>query len=324
MNCQTCQNLFVDFLDRELAGHLENELQCHLKECDDCSRELYYLEKTVTVLKRIEVASPPPELLDNVMRAITRKTIWSRIASWLPQWDLAPAMPVAASVAVIVLLVMVLLRPAGHLDQGTGQYVRTGNKSADVRPRDVAVPPDTVAVSSPAEKSALSVPAEPEQVSLIPAVVGFTDRQFEARRSVIFPALGGSSLPNSGINFVTLGSNVPSPGYSPLKPSVDFERLATSHSGSAGSVRFSPDINATVYTSSVEEHAAIYHRLMDRTSWKTHAYENNLLLVFIHPEQLPAIQDILHSDKTVYVPASAGDANFFLPKKLMVVAVRLQ
>jgi anti-sigma-K factor RskA len=103
----------------------ENEaqrLRLHLETCDDCRRQLPWLEEAVDFLPRtVEQLDPPPRLRESLMETVrtesrepprrTRERWWSglRLALWRP----ATAVAVAATLIVGVVAGYLIHQPGG-------------------------------------------------------------------------------------------------------------------------------------------------------------------------------------------------------------------
>lgn len=329
MDCRTIQDLFSGCVEQELEARLEMEFKHHLRVCPGCAEEFGSFQKTMSLLWELEQERPPVDLLSSVYAKLEQRSLTARLAAWFRAGDFAFPLPVAATVVVVMFTVLVLLKPGPFSSHFLPQ-----ESSSDVAVSPVVDAPSREAeagredggreVARGEEKAARATDKEQEFFSLIPPVVPLPEQNGAGRPALAFSPFSRQNRVDENINFVTTGPSQPGESLSPLGDGGGLNLMASQHATSAVGRLFTPDITVNVQTSSLEDHASLYRQLMNEEKWKTHPYENDLLLVFVHPEHLPKIQRLLKSQKAIFSPAIAAEENFILPKKLMVVAVHLK
>lgn len=118
MNCEKCQELISELLDGSISREDERSLNLHLAECLNCLGVRHDLESIVSFCRstRGEYVAPPSERalwlrirnmveVDDASTGVAAKAVNKRSWSWLGRsWELSLPQ-LAASVAVIVLIV---------------------------------------------------------------------------------------------------------------------------------------------------------------------------------------------------------------------------
>lgn len=109
------------YLDGELPGGRQQELEEHVRSCARCRDRLTGLERTVTRLREIGRESPPSELGGLVHRRLAlehrRPGRLRAIEQWLERWRPAPAL-IAGAAVVVALAAIVQIYISGGAAMG--------------------------------------------------------------------------------------------------------------------------------------------------------------------------------------------------------------
>ena len=73
MNCENVIHDLSDFIDGDLDGALKQELESHLKDCEDCRLVIDQTKKTIEVFCDSEPVELPGEVRARLHDALRRK-----------------------------------------------------------------------------------------------------------------------------------------------------------------------------------------------------------------------------------------------------------
>ncbi len=73
MNCENLIHELSDFIDGDLDGALKQELESHLKDCEDCRLVVDQTKKTIEVFCDCEPVELPGEVRARLHDALRRK-----------------------------------------------------------------------------------------------------------------------------------------------------------------------------------------------------------------------------------------------------------
>ena len=73
MNCEDVIHELSDFIDGELDGASKQELESHLRECEDCRLVVNQTKKTIEVFCDSEPVELPVEVRSRLHDALRRK-----------------------------------------------------------------------------------------------------------------------------------------------------------------------------------------------------------------------------------------------------------
>jgi anti-sigma factor RsiW len=97
------QSLLSDYLEESLPNDVRQELESHLRECDDCDRLAEGLRATLRDLRAFPRLEVPPNfmarVLEKTLRGNRAPAPWEALVSWLGLPRLSPA----AAAALLVL-----------------------------------------------------------------------------------------------------------------------------------------------------------------------------------------------------------------------------
>ncbi len=66
MKCREALSLLSSYIDDEVSSKEKKRIEAHLGECEECSKTLYELRKTVGLVKEIKEVPMPPELAERI------------------------------------------------------------------------------------------------------------------------------------------------------------------------------------------------------------------------------------------------------------------
>ena len=112
MKCQDARKFIQIYLDNELGEADSRELELHVSECSSCERALN-VERAVikTIRMRTPRYSAPISLRMKISSEISRTSVLDSILSWIN----GTRMPILASIATVLLLVLAAYYGFGYL-----------------------------------------------------------------------------------------------------------------------------------------------------------------------------------------------------------------
>ncbi len=106
MECDTCRNKLLEYLDRDLAGDVRTELEAHLTECAGCREELQSLQETLALVARMPAPEPSETFWQQYLRELRQNVAtptWSsRIRDWFASLTVRPIPAMATAIALVV------------------------------------------------------------------------------------------------------------------------------------------------------------------------------------------------------------------------------
>jgi hypothetical protein len=111
MKCEQYQDLFTDYMNKQLTAAGLADLEQHVAGCDDCAHELAMLKNIWDQLGEVKAPEPSAHakvrfqaMLDTYAASVTEKrNLWGEITdSWSRLWQLQPRWPLAYSIIVIL------------------------------------------------------------------------------------------------------------------------------------------------------------------------------------------------------------------------------
>lgn len=118
MNCAKASDLMSDYIDGQLPGQTEQELELHLRDCPRCAVALKELRSMLCGLAELAVRQPTVDCWPAVRMAILEP---KRRAYWL-SWFTRPIAWGSAFAVTVVIAVLALL----PLGKGPAEPVRVG------------------------------------------------------------------------------------------------------------------------------------------------------------------------------------------------------
>lgn len=80
-----------DYLDEEISTEHEMELKKHLKQCSDCQKHFYELEKSIVLVKSIAHIAAPDNFTNNVMNRLPKEKKKVGVQRWFRHHPLLTA-----------------------------------------------------------------------------------------------------------------------------------------------------------------------------------------------------------------------------------------
>lgn len=110
MECDTYRSKMLEYLDGDLAGAAQAELEAHLSHCPGCREELHGLQDTVALIARMPAPDPPDAFWHQYLREIRQKVAVKKRRSHLWNWLASlPPRPVPALAVGSALIAAVFL-----------------------------------------------------------------------------------------------------------------------------------------------------------------------------------------------------------------------
>ncbi len=166
MNHDSVRRQLTAFMEDRLPVRTLKRVEGHLDRCPACREELAALERTVLVLRNLDVDEPPSDLAANVMRRIEAgegRSPWParlRAAS-----SVAWAAPLAtAAAAAVLVLVVQSVEIEVRAPWAADAPLAASAQLAELQPREADADPGRAAVPLPLRSIAANVPSAPTTV----------------------------------------------------------------------------------------------------------------------------------------------------------------
>lgn len=122
MSCKDVRCRLSEYVDGELDTFTRAQVLSHLYACEDCRRELHYLEQTVSLLKGVEAVSPPADIVGRVRTRIAGESkradsrgVWYFLST--PQFRAAAAACLVLGICTYGLIHFDAADPASQADK---------------------------------------------------------------------------------------------------------------------------------------------------------------------------------------------------------------
>jgi len=111
MKCEQYQELFTDYINKQLNPEQQTELTGHVAGCDSCGQELAAMKELWDELGEIETPQPSVNvkvkfyaMLDTYTASVAEKRgFWDKVAdNWNRLWQLQPRWPMAYNLIVVL------------------------------------------------------------------------------------------------------------------------------------------------------------------------------------------------------------------------------
>ncbi|MFQ5802074.1 MAG: zf-HC2 domain-containing protein [Candidatus Methylomirabilales bacterium] len=106
MECDACRSKLLEYLEGDLTGPAQADLQTHLTQCPGCREELEGLQETLALIARIPVPEPPEAFWQQYLRELRQKVAappWpARLQHWLAGFTLRPIPALAVGIALML------------------------------------------------------------------------------------------------------------------------------------------------------------------------------------------------------------------------------
>ncbi len=113
MDCQQCQELFSEYLDRELTENDVRELEGHLNACAHCADEYRLFAAAIALLRQMPQAECPPSVLAGVQARIHRRPWTEQLTAFFHRWrsrGFSFTLPAAAATVTIAVFAMLVIK----------------------------------------------------------------------------------------------------------------------------------------------------------------------------------------------------------------------
>jgi hypothetical protein len=112
MKCEQYQELFTDYMNKQLSTEAQTALEGHITGCDNCAQELAAMKELWDDLGGIETPEPSVNvkvrfyaMLDTYTASVAEKRgFWDKVSDgWNRLWQLQPRWPIAYSLIVVLI-----------------------------------------------------------------------------------------------------------------------------------------------------------------------------------------------------------------------------
>jgi len=310
MDCNKCQELFSDYIDRLIDESLLLHLEKHLEECPGCASEWESFAAAVAWVRKMQFMAPEG-ILQGIREKIgedrSKESVITRLFNVLRFHDFSLPLPAAAATLAVALLTMLAVKhfSGGNLPLIQPQHSTNRGSIAQSEPSD----------RSGTERFAASYKVAPETMyrQPIPTAASFSD--FDS----LLP------LQQLGMQFVTSGNPstftdekglVFSPNSREQKSQQQFFSLLHAH--------LPPDVKITVNNLPMDGRLRLSRTLLNNPAWSAQHYSSDTILLYMDPCKLKNLHNMLAGEDVLIVPPDAKDAAFGSPKNVLTVAVRMR
>ncbi len=106
MECEAYRSKLFEYLDGELAGAAQAELEAHVNQCPGCREELHELHETLALIARMPTPEPPEAFWQQYLRELRQKVApvprISRLQNWFASLPLRPIPALAVGIVLIL------------------------------------------------------------------------------------------------------------------------------------------------------------------------------------------------------------------------------
>lgn len=112
MKCEQYQDLFTDYINKQLIPAAQEELEKHLQSCDNCREELAVMKTLWDKMGEIETPEPSVNvkvkfytMLDTYTKSVNdKRSFLNNISdSWSKLWQLQPRWPLAYNIIIVLI-----------------------------------------------------------------------------------------------------------------------------------------------------------------------------------------------------------------------------
>lgn len=307
MNCNNCQELFSDYLDRLMDEPQLQPFEKHLAECPECAEEWECFATAVNWVRQMQFTAPEG-ILQGIRQKIAgrhpKETFITRLFNFLRFHDFSLPIPVAAATLAVALLAMLAVKhfAAGNLPLFQSQQTaERGN----------------IAQSVTADRTGAQRYHVPPQSLYQPP--GLSDATYSDFDNLL-------PLQQLETQFVTTDSESPVPfaadnGFAPFSRAKrqnhrSFHSLLMGH--------LPPDVRILINNLPIDNRLQLSRQLLNNPAWSAQHFGSDTILLQMDPSKLNKLHGILAGQNILIMPPDATDAAFGSPKKVLTVAVRLR
>ena len=110
MACEAYRSRLLEYVDGDLAGGAQAEIEGHLVHCSGCREEVQALRETLALVARMPAPEPPETFWQQYLRELRQQVAPAPRSPRLPDWFTIPFLrPVPALAVGIALLFAVVL-----------------------------------------------------------------------------------------------------------------------------------------------------------------------------------------------------------------------
>ena len=309
MDCNNCQELFSEYLDRHIDESLLLHLEKHLAECPECAEEWESFTAAVAWVRQMQFTAPEG-ILQAVRQKIaderSNKNLLSRLLDFLRLHDFSLPLPAAAATLAVALLAMLAVKQFSGSDLPFYQPRQSADRNS-------------VAQSATTERTGTL------QYDVTTAVPPQPMYQQPEKTAASFSGFDNLlPLQQFGTQFVTAtGRTTPFTAENTLMPSPSSRALNFRQFHSQILAHFPPDVGIMVNNLPLDSKLQLSRKLLNDPSWSAQLYNSDTILLYMDPRELKKLHNILADQAALVVPPDARDAAFGSPKKVLSVAVRL-
>lgn len=299
MDCNDCQELFSEYLDRLMDAPQRHLLEKHLEECPACAEEWESFAAAVRWVRQMQFTAPAGTL-EGIRQRIgsnhPEENLLRRFLTFLRFQDFSLPLPAAAATLAVALLAMLAVKhfAAGNLPIFQGQQRTAGNHLAQSVP--------AVQAGAKGYAAAYHIQAPPMY-------------QQPGQDDAAFSDFGGIlPLQQLGMQFVTAGGPAPT-AFSMSPHAHPFYSMFATH--------LPPDVRILVNNLPLANRLQLSRQLMHNPAWSARHYGSDTILLHMDPCELKKLHGLLAGHNILIFPPDATDPAFGSPKKVLTVAVRL-
>lgn len=106
MECDACRSKLLEYLDGDLTGPAQGELEVHLTQCPGCREELQGIQDTLSLIARMPAPEPPEAFWQQYLRELRQRVAapsWpARLQQWLAGFTRRPIPALAVGIALML------------------------------------------------------------------------------------------------------------------------------------------------------------------------------------------------------------------------------
>ncbi len=305
MDCNNCQELFSEYLDRLMDEPQLLPFEKHLEECPGCAEEWESFAAAVSWVRQMQFAAPA-----GIMEGIRQKiaggrppgnTFVTRLLNFLRFQDFSLPLPAAAATLAVALLAMLAVKnfSPGNLplfpSRQTPEKGNIAQSETTDRPGAAGYP---VSARSMYQRPDLNDAVYADQDGFLP-------------------------MQQLGPQLVTTGNGSAFVTDSALAPSV-YSKEVSRQFFSMLAGHMSPDVRIQVNNLPIDSRLHLSRQLLNNPAWEARHFGSDTILLQMDPCKLKKLHGLLAGQNILIIPPDATDTAFGSPKKVLNVAIRLR
>jgi len=118
MACEAYRNRLLEYVDGDLAGEAQAEIEGHLAHCSGCREEVQALRETLALVARMPAPEPPETFWQQYLRELRQQVAPAPRSPRLRDWFTIPFLRPVPALAVGIALVFAVVLARQYSSEG--------------------------------------------------------------------------------------------------------------------------------------------------------------------------------------------------------------